>query len=266
MKLSSPRWRRHPLAGYGVLVIALAALGFGYSVIAPGGGRARAAESQQQLIAKGKKIFNASCASCHGLSGEGTKKAPSLIGVGGASVHFQMSTGRMPLANPYGAQAAEQPQTRFTEEEIRAVAAYVDSLGPGPDIPSDEQVAYKDADLSLGGKLFRANCATCHNFAGEGGALTYGTEAPEITDASARQIYEAMLTGPGAMPVFSDQTITPEQKRAIIHYIKFTAKEPNLGGFGLGRMGPVPEGAVAWLVGLTLIVGCALWITARKHG
>lgn len=265
MKLS-PRWRRHPLAGYAVLVLALAALGFGYAALSPAGDRARAAASQpsEQTLAKGKALFTASCASCHGISGEGTERAPSLIGVGAASVHFQVSTGRMPLSNPYGAQAEEKNVT-FTEDEIRAMAAYVASLGPGPAIPSDEKVAYKNADILLGGELFRANCASCHNFAGEGGALTYGKEAPELTDATPRQIYEAMQTGPAAMPAFKDSAITPEQKRAIIHYIKFTAKEPNPGGFGLGRFGPVPEGLAAWLVGIGLLVGAALWIAVRKH-
>ncbi len=265
MKLS-PGWRRHPLAGYAVLVMALAALGLGYAAVSPAGDRARAAPGQsEETIAKGKELFNESCATCHGLNAQGTERGPSLIGVGAASVHFQVSTGRMPLANPYGTQAKPK-NVEFTEEEIRAMAAYVASLAPGPEIPSDEQVAYQDTDVARGGELFRANCSTCHNFVGEGGPLTYGTNAPELTDATPRQIYEAMQTGPAAMPVFPDETITPEQKRAIIHYIKFTAKEPNPGGFPLGRWGPMTEGITAWLVGMTLIVGAAIWISARRHG
>lgn len=265
MKLSS-RWRRHPLAGYAVLVVALAALGCGYAVLSPVGDQAQASSAQPSdaTVAQGKELFDESCASCHGLDGSGTDRAPSLIGVGAASVHFQVSTGRMPLDNPYDAQAQEK-DPKFTEEQTRAMAAYVATLGPGgPEIPSDQEVAYSGADLSLGGDLFRANCASCHNFAGSGGSLTYGKQAPAIGDATPRQIYEAIQTGPAAMPTFNE-TLTPDEKRAVIRYVKFTAEEPNVGGAGLGRFGPTSEGLAAWLVGIGLIIGLALWITARKH-
>lgn len=265
MKLSST-WRRHPLAGYAVLFMALAVFGVGYAAVSAAIKPAHAAASQtpEHVLAKGRQLFNASCASCHGMQGQGTQRAPSLVGAGAAAVHFQMSTGRMPLSNPEGAQGAAK-DTTFAKEQIRAIAAYVATFGPGPAIPTDEQVDPEGGDLMLGGKLFRANCASCHNFAGEGGALTYGKEAPQITDATPRQIYEAMLTGPGAMPPF-DNSMTPEQKSAIVHYVRATAEEPNMGGAGLGRKGPVPEGLVAWLVGAGAIVACAMWITARKHG
>lgn len=261
----SPTWRRHPLAGYAVLVLALAALGFGYAVLSPGGDRARAAaQPSEAMLARGEQIFDASCASCHGLEAQGTDRAPSLVGVGAASVHFQVSTGRMPLANPYAPQA-EPKNVNFTDQETRAVAAYVASLAPGgPQIPSDEMLAYKNADMALGGELFRANCATCHNASGQGAPLTYGKEAPEMYEATPRQIWEAMDTGPASMPTFRE--MSAEEKRAVIRYVKFTAAEPNPGGFGLGRYGPVPEGLTAWLVGLTLVIGTAMWISARRHG
>lgn len=264
MKLSS-RWRRHPLAGYAVLVLALAALGCGYAVVSAVGSQARAsAQPSQATVAEGEELFNESCASCHGTDGAGTDRGPSLVGVGAASVHFQVSTGRMPLDNPYGAQSQEKTP-KFNEQQTRALAAYVATLAPGgPAIPSDEEVAYSDADLSLGGELFSANCASCHNFAGSGGSLTYGKQAPSLTDATPRQIYEAMQTGPAAMPTF-DETLTPDEKRAVIKYVKFTAEEPNVGGAGLGRFGPTSEGLAAWLIGIGLIIGLALWITARKH-
>ncbi|MFD0851334.1 c-type cytochrome, partial [Actinomadura adrarensis] len=119
----------------------------------------------------------------------------------------------------------------------------------------------------LGGKLFRTNCAQCHNFVGSGGALTGGKYAPPLdtSDVTPVQIYEAMLTGPQAMPVFNDSTLSPEDKKAIIAYLVQTREEPNPGGlFGLGRIGPVSEGLVGWLVGLGLLVLAAMWITAKK--
>ena len=100
------------------------------------------------------------------------------------------------------------------------------------------------ADTALGEQLFNANCAQCHNFAGAGGALTYGKFAPGADQATPTQIYTAMLTGPEAMPVFADGAITPQAKRDIIAYITQTRAEPNPGGFSLGRTGPVTEGLV----------------------
>ena len=117
----------------------------------------------------------------------------------------------------------------------------------------------------VGEELFSANCAQCHGFAGAGGALTYGKDAPALTQSTPTQIYTAMLTGPEAMPVFSDGAIPPEAKRDIIAYITQTRVEPNPGGFSLGRTGPVTEGMVIFLGGLGFLVIIALWITAKRR-
>jgi ubiquinol-cytochrome c reductase cytochrome c subunit len=188
--------------------------------------------------------------------------APSLIGVGAAAVDFQVSTGRMPAQNP-GAQVPRKKNI-FTDAQVHQLAAYVASLGGGPPVPSKQQADPKTGDAAIGGKLFRANCAQCHNFAGSGGALTGGKFAPPLDEANPQQIYEAMLTGPQAMPVFNDTTLTPAQKRAVIAYVTQTRNEANPGGSGLGRIGPVAEGLAGWLVGIGLMVVAAMWLTARK--
>ena len=138
-------------------------------------------------------------------------------------------------------------------------------MGGGPAIPSAAQVSTAGANLALGQSLFITDCAQCHNFDGAGGALTYGKYAPALTASTPTQMYEAMLTGPEAMPVFSDTTITPSQKRDIIAYVTTVRSQPNPGGFSLGRIGPVTEGLVAFLGLLFFLVLTALWITA-KHG
>ncbi len=143
-----------------------------------------------------------SCATCHGLDAQGTAVAPSLIGAGAAAVDFQMSTGRMP-AKELGAENDRKP-TDFTPAEIYDIAGYIASLGGGPAIPDANQVSTAGANTALGQVLFSTNCAQCHGFAGAGGALTYGKNAPSLNAATPTQIYEAMLTGPEAMPVFDD--------------------------------------------------------------
>ncbi len=257
--------RRHPAAGYAVVAFVLVLIGVGYAVITSGNASAAspvAANAGQ--IAEGRSLFSTNCSSCHGLYAEGKSGvAPSLIGVGAAAVDFQVSTGRMPAAENSAENVRKPP--RLTPSQTLAVSAYVQSLGGGPPIPSAAQVSASGANVGLGQQLFVADCAACHNFDGAGGALTYGKFAPPLTASTPTQIYEAMLTGPEAMPVFNDLTIIPQEKRDIIAYVTSVRAEPNPGGFSLGRVGPVTEGLVAFLGLLLFLVLAALWITA-KHG
>jgi ubiquinol-cytochrome c reductase cytochrome c subunit len=185
------------------------------------------------------------------------------VGAGAAAVYFQMSTGRMP-AKEVGAENERGP-VKFTEQEIYQIADYVASLGGGPPIPTAEQVSTEGADTALGSQLFSANCAQCHNAGLSGGALTYGKNAPPLTQATPTQIYTAMLTGPEAMPVFADSVLPPQAKRDIIAYITQTRTEANPGGFSLGRTGPITEGLVIFLGGMGFLVIIAMWITARRR-
>ena len=257
--------RRRPVAGYAALLLGLVVVALAYASLTSRGGvtEASAAVGAQQDITAGKDLFQANCSSCHGLEAQGTSQAPSLIGTGAAAVYFQMSTGRMP-AKEVGSENERKPVT-FTPQEIEDIAGYVASLGGGPAIPTPEQVSTEGADTALGSQLFSANCAQCHGFAGAGGALTYGKDAPPLTESTPTQIYTAMLTGPEAMPVFSDGALTPQAKRDIIAYITQTRVEPNPGGFSLGRTGPVTEGLVIFLGGLGFLVLISMWITAKRR-
>jgi ubiquinol-cytochrome c reductase cytochrome c subunit len=257
--------RRRPAAGYAALLLGLVVVALVYGALTSQGGvtEASAATGTQQNIAAGKALFQATCSSCHGLDAQGTSQAPSLIGAGAAAVYFQMSTGRMP-AKEVGAENERGPVT-FTRRQIEDIAGYIASLGGGPAIPTAEQVDPRLGNPGIGYELFSANCSQCHGFAGAGGALTYGKDAPALTASTPTQIYTAMLTGPEAMPVFSDGAIPPEAKRDIIAYITQTRVEPNPGGFSLGRTGPVTEGMVIFLGGLGFLVIIALWITAKRR-
>ncbi|MBO0802944.1 MAG: c-type cytochrome [Nocardiopsaceae bacterium] len=255
--------RRRPAAGYAAIAGGLVVVGTLYAGLSGGSAASASAPSQASTaVAHGKSLFETSCSSCHGLDAQGTSQAPSLVGAGAAAVDFQMSTGRMP-AKEYGAENERKP-THFTQQQIYDIAAYVASLGGGPAIPDAQQVSTKGADTALGQQLFSTNCAQCHGFAGAGGALTYGKSAPSLNVATPRQIYEAMLTGPEAMPVFGDGTITPSEKRDIIALITQTRDEANPGGLSAGRTGPVTEGLVIWLGGLGFLVLIAMWLTAKR--
>ena len=104
----------------------------------------------------------------------------------------------------------------------------------------------------------------CHNFAGAGGALTRGKYAPAIGDITNKHIYEAMITGPQSMPVFNDANLTPESKRDVIAFLNTIEEQENPGGMALGSMGPVSEGLFAWVFGLGILVGCAVWLGSKS--
>jgi ubiquinol-cytochrome c reductase cytochrome c subunit len=256
-------WRRRPTAGYAAVAGGLVAAGVLYSTLSGGGASAASTTTTSTQVAAGHSLFVDSCSSCHGLNAQGTEQAPSLIGAGAAAVDFQMSTGRMP-AKELGAENNRKP-TDFTQAQIYEIAAYIASLGGGPAIPSSSQVSTAGANTGLGSELFSTNCAQCHGFAGAGGALTYGKNAPSLNASTPTQIYEAMLTGPEAMPVFGDGTIPPAEKRDIIAYVITTRNEANPGGFSLGRTGTVTEGLLGWLGGLGFLVIIAMWLTAKRR-
>jgi ubiquinol-cytochrome c reductase cytochrome c subunit len=262
--------RRSPFATAVVLLLGLLAVGGLYALVS-GSGRAEASphNATSTVLDQGKKLYLEGCSSCHGLGLEGAQQpdgtvaGPPLIGVGAAAVDFQVGTGRMPLAAP-GPQAPAKPVI-YTDTEIEALAAYVASFSPGPAIPTAEELDYSDADLALGGNLFRANCSSCHNFAGEGGALTFGKYAPSMVESTDKHIWEAMLTGPQNMPVFPNSTLRVEDKQAILAYVNSLQDQANPGGIDLGRLGPVTEGLLFWIVGIGALIAAAVWIGVKAR-
>jgi ubiquinol-cytochrome c reductase cytochrome c subunit len=249
---------RRRLANVAGLMTGLVLTGALYSVFAP----AQAAEdtdTPSAAEAAGRELYETSCITCHGENLEGVpNRGPSLIGVGEAAVYFQVHTGRMPLARQ-GPQAADKPAV-FSDEEIDQLMAYVQANGGGPTLPSGD---LRDGDLAEGGELFRLNCASCHNFVGEGGALSSGKVAPSLADASDLEVYTAMLTGPENMPVFGDNQLTPEDKRSIVNYVRTIRETADPGGAGIGRIGPVGEGLVIWVVGIGALMFGVFWMGSK---
>lgn len=261
-RATAKRGRRHPLATVALIAIGLMFTGGAYVAFNAGTAQADVDLNSQQTIEEGHKLFQANCASCHGLNAEGSADAPSLIGVGAASVDFQVGTGRMPMAMQ-GPQAQQKP-VQFNDKETKELAAYVASLAPGPAIP-DKSLLQANGDAAKGGELFRINCAMCHNVAAAGGALPAGKFAPPLAGVAPVHIYEAMITGPQQMPVINDMNISPEDKRDIISYLMYMESNPSPGGFTLGALGPVSEGWFIWIIGLGSIVALTVWITARSN-
>ncbi|GIG90472.1 cytochrome bc1 complex diheme cytochrome c subunit [Plantactinospora endophytica] len=226
----------------------------------PGGGSAAPAipPTTGPVSPLGADLYLRSCASCHGPAGQGSQRAPSLVGVGPASVDFQLGTGRMPIDQ----EAAQPPHRRpaFSAAEIRAIVAHVSSFGGGgPQIP-----AVGPGDLRDGRELFLANCAACHSAAGVGATLTNGFVAPSLDQSTPVQVAEAVRVGPGLMPAFPESVLSPPQVDAVTSYVQeLRGNRLDRGGASLGRLGPTTEGLVAWGIGLVLLVAVARWLGSR---
>jgi ubiquinol-cytochrome c reductase cytochrome c subunit len=253
----SERSRVGALRGYALLlggaVVGVLVLGAISSPPLP----ADAAEAGGAVREQGATLFLQNCASCHGPDGKGGPGGPTLVGSGSAGADFYLSTGRMPLSAPD--QRPQRSEPRFSDEEIDALVAYVASLGPGPEIPQ----VIAGGDLHRGFELYTANCAACHGASGTGNAVGGGAAAANLHHANAQDIANAMVVGPGVMPRFDfDQ----RDQDAIVAYVLYLQDPASPGGLPLGGFGPVSEGFVAVVIGLTVFVAVARFVGRRPRG
>ena len=240
--------RRRPHSILPWLLAAIVAAGIAQALFAPMSSSAQDASGSQ--LAEGRRLFEQSCASCHGPQGEGTTSGPPLTRVGPANVDFMLSTGRMPLAQP-GLQPQREPP-QFTDEQIRSIVAYVGSFSMGgTEIPG---VNADSGTLPLGQQAYENNCAACHGSAGSGDSIGGNQIAPSLDRATAVQIAEAIRVGPGPMPRFGDTAIDQRELDSIVRYLLELRDIPDHGGLGLTRVGPVAEGFVGVVLGLGLIL------------
>ncbi|MGH9230457.1 MAG: cytochrome bc1 complex diheme cytochrome c subunit [Acidimicrobiales bacterium] len=230
------------------------------------GGRGEPGDGgDDELVAQGRELYETGCSSCHGPDGRGVVGAdggvrgPSLENAGEAAAYYYLSTGRMPLANSEDQPISKDPA--YDPDEIEALVAFVGTLGTGPDVPDVDPDA---GDLAVGGEVFRANCQACHSASGVGGALSYGRAAPRLTSATPREIASAVRVGPGEMPVFGTDIIDSDELNGLVRYVRYLGDPEDPGGLPIGRTGPIPEGFVAWLVGMVALVCLVAWIGTRN--
>jgi ubiquinol-cytochrome c reductase cytochrome c subunit len=213
---------------------------------------ARAAAPPDEEL--GARLYASQCASCHASDGSGVDdRGPSLAEEGAASADFVLRTGRMPLAQPY-MQTRRRP-VQFTEEEIVALVAHVAAIGDGPDIP---EVDTARGSLAAGSELYQLNCAACHVAAGSGAVIGGGLEAPSLMASSPTEVAEAVLVGPGAMPVFG--AFDAQDLNDVAAYVEHLQEERTTSTGALGGVGPVAEGLAAWLIGLVPLLALCRWI------
>ena len=223
----------------------------------------------------GKQLYLRDCAWCHGDRGEGTERGPNVVTDtnGPAMNDFMLSTGRMPIEHPRAKAVRRTPV--YSQEQIDAIVDYMRAFeAPGPEIPTLEL----EGELAEGLMLYQENCAACHSTTAIGGALTPGREpnaegvlanrtslvAPSLHGSTAVQIAEATRVGPGTMPVFSEQTIPDDELSAITRYVLYLQDPADPGGAPAGRVGPVIEGGIGWILGVGVLVIFIRWIGTKR--
>ncbi|MBV8989232.1 MAG: c-type cytochrome [Solirubrobacterales bacterium] len=254
------------------LALAIITLAFGLAGIAdaqPQSGIVRpTTEPTTPSVELGAQLYAGNCASCHGIAGSGITSprrgagnilgaGPSLRGVGALAPDFYLRTGYMPLPSIH-----DQPgpdRVLFSETEIRSLVAYVASLAPGPAIPHPDPAA---GNLSEGVQQFSLHCAGCHQIIARGGFVT-GAMVPPLQSVTPTQIAEAVRIGPYLMPRFSAKQITDAQLNSIIKYVVSTRHPSNRGGWGIGNIGPIPEGLVAWWIAAPLLIIACMAVGRR---
>jgi ubiquinol-cytochrome c reductase cytochrome c subunit len=255
------------------LIVALTG-GLALSVVAlawaqPGSGIVRPTSEPATPNAKlGAELYAGNCASCHGIAGSGINSprpgaadmlgaGPPLRGVGAIAPDFYLRTGYMPLSSIH-----DQPgpnRVLFSDKEIRSLIAYVASLGAGPGIPKPQPAS---GSLPTGFQQFTQHCAGCHQEVARGGFVT-GAEVPPLQSATPTEIAEAVRVGPYLMPRFPTSQISDAQLNSIIKYVLSTRHPDNRGGWGIGNLGPIPEGLVTWWIAAPLLLIACMAVGRR---
>jgi ubiquinol-cytochrome c reductase cytochrome c subunit len=158
----------------------------------------------------------------------------------------------------------------YDDDTIDALVDYAARLdggmvGRGVDIPD---VDVEAGDPSAGGEIWRLQCAACHRWSGDGGALSDDL-APDVRPADARELGEAVRTGPFAMPAFGRAALDDDDLDDLAAFVEGEIDHPDdRGGWSIGHIGPVAEGAVVMVLGLgsLVLVTRALGTRERPEG
>lgn len=247
--------RRRRLAARALFVAGLVCLGLGTVAMTMTPPSSRAQRSGD--AAHGRALFVSGCSACHGMDARGIPhRGPNLRGVGALAADFYLRTGRMPLAHPDDVPV--RAHSVYSAADQADLVAYIARFG-GPGIPTVDPRA---GSVAEGQALFTDNCAGCHQVAGQGGIVTPNVIAPSLeNDTEPIDVAEAVRVGPYVMPPFSDRQLTASQVDDLARYVQHIQDLPNDGGWGIGNLGPIPEGLVLWGLGIGALV-----LTARIVG
>lgn len=221
----------------------------------------------------GEYLYLRDCAFCHGDDGKGTTQGPDITGGtnGSALTDFVLRTGRMPVTKRVD--QMRPGDAVYDQGQIDAIVAYMRPKfrAPGPEIPA---IQPDEGDIAEGQQVYQEHCASCHATTGIGGAMliqagdevpgkTRGIVIPDFQHADSQAVAEAVRSGPGSMPVFGERAISDDELNSLVLYMEYLRDPSDAGGAPIGRVGPVLEGAVGWLVGLGALLVFIRWIGTK---
>lgn len=247
----------HARLGWAAPVLAILAVSLAVFVVTrPGRGDAEVTVAERPV----RDVFLRDCAICHGADGRGTSKAPTLATAGEAGVDYELSTGRMPLPNPTA--TPERSTPKYSPQRIRELVDYVTTLTGNrkPLIPHPD---LRNADVATGARLYQLNCAACHASTGIGGAL-FHRAAPSVKPATPVQAAEAIRFGPNQMPAFGQAALSNHERDSVVKYVEYLKDPTDRGGWPLGYIGPLAEGAAIIVFGLGPLLLATRWIGTRR--
>jgi cytochrome c oxidase cbb3-type subunit 3 len=126
-----------------------------------------------QDVTEGKRIYNAQCASCHGIRGDGGRGAT----LAKPKLRHAPDDKSLEQVIGRGIAGSEMPRSALASEQVRQVAVYVRSLGKvtPSSVPGDPQ---RGKAIVLG----KGGCRGCHAVDGEGAGI-----GPDLGDIGARR-------------------------------------------------------------------------------
>lgn len=153
----------------GVVLAGFTAAGPGLAVAADAGvsGALRAATATPQDIMEGKRVAEASCASCHGLTGIGRAKDKDMPNIAGQRAGYIYAELRVYQVGGRGNTPMNNGVKFLSDDALVKVAAYFANLDPAP--PAAVAAAKSGpakADPMSAGKAAASGCAGCHGETG----------------------------------------------------------------------------------------------------
>jgi ubiquinol-cytochrome c reductase cytochrome c subunit len=99
----------------------------------------------------------------------------------------------------------------------------------------------------------------------QGGVVT-GARVPPLNQATPVEIAEAVRIGPYVMPSFSRADISDAELNSLIRYVESVGQRPpDPGGWGIGHIGPIPEGMVTWMIAAVVLVAMCIVLGTRMR-
>ena len=138
----------------------------------------------------------------------------------------------------------ERAEPVYTRRQRRDLIAYIRPAPAGPPIPRVDPArgSIVDGRQAVHRQLRRAAIRSSARAASSPGRDRPGAE----TQSTPTQIAEAMRIGPYLMPRFSERQLDhATQVDSIARYVTDVGRPAERGGWGIGNIGPIPEGLVA---------------------